>query len=107
MAVLFAAFAAHGAQAALITMGARGAVFSDGGQCWFLPAPNVPTANPIGSGDSVAAGYAAGLVGGQTPLASAILGIACGAANALTLMAGHVTKSAVRQLLPQITSTPV
>ena len=54
--------------------------------------------NPIGSGDSVAAGYAAGVVEGLSFLNCAVLGIACGAANAMTDLPGVVERSEVERL---------
>ncbi len=92
----------RGAQAALITMGAKGAVFSDSTGFWFLAAPKVQTANPIGSGDSVAAGYTAGLIDGLPLLDCAILGIACGSANALTPIPGLVHHEDVQRLRQEI-----
>lgn len=87
-----------GTQTALITMGARGAVFCDGKSFWMLHAPTVEVANPIGSGDSVAAGYVMGIVDGLSPLDSAILGIACGSANAMTPIPGEVQSEDVSRL---------
>ena len=40
--------------------------------------------NPIGSGDSLAAGLASAILRGQRMPDAAKLGIACGAANAMT-----------------------
>ena len=62
-----------GTKTALITMGAKGAILSDGKSFWHIVSPKVPTANPIGSGDSVSAGYAAGLVDGDAPLLPQVL----------------------------------
>jgi 1-phosphofructokinase family hexose kinase len=91
-----------GAQSALITMGAKGAVLSDGKQFWFIPAPKVKLSNPIGSGDSVAAGFAAGLVDGLPFLDCAIYGIACGSANAMTPVPGVVHKPDVERLRKEV-----
>jgi len=63
----------------------------------------VSAVNSVGSGDAFTAGLAAGLVDGQ-PLAEACrLGAACGAANAMTLMAGEVRHEDVKALLEQTT----
>lgn len=94
----------RGAQAALITMGAKGAVLSKGKRFWSLAAPKVAVSNPIGSGDSVAAGYAAGLVDGLPVVDCAILGIACGSANAMTPVPGCVHLDDVERLRRAITA---
>ena len=87
-----------GAQATLITMGAKGAVLSDGNQFWMIPSPQVCAVNPIGSGDAVTAGYTAGLMDGLSLTQCAILGIACGAANAITPIPGVVHLADVERL---------
>ena len=69
---------------------------------WSVKPPKVKAVNPIGSGDSMLAGIACALVQGQ-PMADAMrLGVACGAANALTETSGVVRTMDVRRLLRQI-----
>lgn len=97
---------AMGAQSALITMGAAGAVFYDGAEFQLIPAPAVKTVNAIGSGDSVAAGFAAGLVQKLPLLQCAILGIACGSANAMTATPGVVHPADVKRLRAEISVRP-
>ena len=92
----------RGAQTALITMGANGAVLAAEDTFWTLAAPKVVLNNPIGSGDSVAAGYTAGLVDGLPIVDCAILGIACGSANAMTPMPGCVHLDDVERLRREI-----
>ncbi len=90
-----------GAKNAVITLGAEGAMAFDGSEFWHVTSPKVSAVNSVGSGDAFTAGLAAGLVDGQ-PLAEACrLGAACGAANALTLMAGDVRAEDVKSLLEQ------
>ena len=95
-----------GAKQALITLGAKGAVFAAPAGQWRLISPKVTAVNPIGSGDSVAAGFTAGLVAGKSPLDCAKLGIACGAANALTPTPGVVRKQDVQRLLDEVRVEP-
>ena len=95
-----------GTECAMITMGAKGAVMSDGKEFWFIPAPKVKTSNPIGSGDSVAAGFAAGLVDGLSRRDCAIYGIACGAANAMTPLPGVVHREDVQRLRGEVQVEP-
>jgi tagatose 6-phosphate kinase len=90
-----------GAKNAVITLGAEGAMTFDGKEFCYVTSPKVTAVNSVGSGDAFTAGLAAGLVDGQ-PLAEACrLGAACGAANALTLMAGDMRVEDVKSLLEQ------
>jgi len=90
-----------GAKNAVITLGADGAMAFDGKEFWYVTSPKVSALNSVGSGDAFTAGLAAGLVDGQTLAEACRLGAACGAANALTLMAGEVRAEDVKGLLEQ------
>jgi tagatose 6-phosphate kinase len=89
---------ARGAQHVLVTLGARGAWLVSGDETWHLQPPTVRTVNPIGSGDSVTAGIAVGLVTGQPVLEAVTLGIACGTANAMTLTPATFDPRIAREL---------
>lgn len=94
----------RGVGSAIITMGAAGALAANGSLRLRLRVPGIQTINPIGSGDAVTAGIAVGLAR-KLPFAECCrLGLACGTANALTLLAGQVFPQDVDSLLPQITS---
>ena len=86
----------------VVTEGRSGAIVSDGTTLWRLHAPKVVAINPIGSGDSLAAGIATALVRGETMPDAAKLGIACGAANAMTTTSGVVDPATVKELLTQV-----
>lgn len=96
-----------GAQWVLITMGKDGALLTDGQRFWRLPIVPVPALNPIGSGDSFAAGLTTSLLQGQPLPDASRLGVACAAANALTLPAGHIEMDQVHRLLPQVRIEPI
>lgn len=91
-----------GATWALVTEGKAGAILSNGKQFWRVRSPAVQAVNPIGSGDSLAAGFAVAISRGQSPLDACKLGIACGAANAMTDRAGHVKREDVDRLAAQV-----
>jgi tagatose 6-phosphate kinase len=91
-----------GAGWALVTRGPRPAILCDGESFWTVHIPAVKAVNPIGSGDAVAAGLAASLSRGVAMPEACRLGIACGAANAMTALAGEVHQSDVQALLPQV-----
>jgi tagatose 6-phosphate kinase len=90
-----------GAKNAVITLGADGAMAFDGKEFWYVTSPKVTAVNSVGSGDAFTAGLAAGLVDGQQLAEACRLGAACGAANALTLMAGDLRPEDVKSLLEQ------
>ncbi len=88
--------------AAVVTLGAGGSMVSDGRSVWCISSPQVQALGAVGSGDAYAAGMAIGLTR-QLPLAEACaLGSACGAANALTPLAGHIDPGQVERLLKSV-----
>jgi tagatose 6-phosphate kinase len=97
---------AAGAEWAAVTLGREGLILSDGRSFWRVASPALEAVNPIGSGDAVAAGFACGFVRRQSMPEAARLAVACGAANALTTIAGQVKPGDVQRLLPQIHIAP-
>jgi tagatose 6-phosphate kinase len=87
-----------GAKWVVTTMGKDGAAATDGRSFWRIHAPAIEAVNPIGSGDSVAAGLAAALVRRLDLPEACRLAIACGSANALTERAGEVHTEDVHRL---------
>jgi len=88
-----------GAQWVVVTMGRDGAIASDGNGFWRVGTPQVQAVNPIGSGDSFAAGLAVALTVGPPMPEALVVGAACGVANAMTRVAGHVQPNDVSQFL--------
>jgi tagatose 6-phosphate kinase len=91
-----------GAQWVVVTQGAKDTIVSDGRSFHAIETPRVKVVNPIGSGDSLAAGLAVGLRRGMDVLNACVLGVACGAANAMTELAGHVSREDVERLQHEI-----
>ncbi len=91
-----------GAQNVLITDGGNAAWLLAGDAHFRLVPPVVQPVNPIGSGDAVAAGIALALLEGKDIVEAVRFGIACGTANTLTELAGHVDPTAVERLLPLV-----
>jgi fructose-1-phosphate kinase PfkB-like protein len=60
--------------------------------------PRVTAKNPVGSGDAMMAGIAVGLWRGESMVEAIRLGIACGAANAMTVEPGFVRLTDVKRL---------
>lgn len=92
----------HGAGWVVVTLGAAGAVASNGDEFWRVEIPTVPVVNPIGSGDSFAAGLAAGVDRGQDVRNALRLAAACGVANTMTPIAGFVRRDDVEALFGQV-----
>jgi tagatose 6-phosphate kinase len=94
--------AALGAQWVAVTLGKEGAMLSNGQDFWRISTPAVKTVSAIGSGDSFAAGLAAGIAQREEIPQACALAAACGAANALTSQAGRVNVADVKDLLSQV-----
>jgi tagatose 6-phosphate kinase len=92
----------RGAAWTLVTRGAAPAVLCNGREAWTFQVPQVRAINPIGSGDALAGGVAVALARGDGTVQACRLGIACGAANAMTLLAGQVRRSDVEALVAQV-----
>lgn len=106
-------------QAAMLELNARGArwvVITDGpncvqvssaGQVWKFQPPLISVVNPIGSGDSLAAGLAAQLDRGVDVLEAVRYGIAAAAENATKLLPCRLDPARIEQLLTQVEMTAV
>jgi tagatose 6-phosphate kinase len=93
----------------LVRVGPRHAVITDGAKSVYASEkpgravmmwkpPRVQAKNPIGSGDAMMAGIAVGLERGGSIAEAVYLGIACGAANAMTAEPGFVRLADVKRL---------
>lgn len=92
----------RGAQMALITDGPRGGWLVAEGAAWMARPPALTAVNPIGSGDAVTAGFLQAWLETGDPVQALRLGMACGAANALTRTPGEVDPAKVRELAGQV-----
>ncbi len=86
---------AAGAQWVLVTQGAHAVWLTSATDCLRFQPPIITPVNPIGSGDSLAAGIGWGLANGDDITRAVQLGIAAGVENALQLLPGRVTAEAV------------
>jgi 1-phosphofructokinase family hexose kinase len=81
-----------------VSLGAQGALAaSEAGICWARP-PALQIVSSIGSGDSLLAGLATGLLRGDDLPQALRLGVACGAADALTIGGGLIDAGEVQRL---------
>jgi 1-phosphofructokinase family hexose kinase len=91
-----------GATRVVISHGAKPARAFDGRERWAVHPPRVAAVNPIGSGDAMLAGIIAGMVRGENLREALRLGVACGAANALTETSGVIRSVDVGRLLREV-----
>jgi 1-phosphofructokinase family hexose kinase len=97
-AAALAELRAGGVELAAISLGARGAVAADNSGAWWACPPPISLVSSVGSGDSLLAGLATGLLRGL-PLPEALrLGVACGSADALTIGGGRIELAEVERL---------
>lgn len=97
---------ASGARWVVVTLGDEGAMASNGERFWRIVVPKVDVVSPIGSGDSFAAGLAVAITRGEAMPAALALGAACGVANAMTPVAGHVRPDDVAALMNELRVEP-
>ncbi|MDQ1610763.1 MAG: tagatose 6-phosphate kinase [Pyrinomonadaceae bacterium] len=90
-----------GAENAMVTSGAQGALLDFAGVRYKFVAPRVRAVNSVGSGDAALAAFAAALRQGLTPQAAGALAVAAGAANALH-GAGVCSADEIAELLPRV-----
>ena len=93
--------------AVVVTLGAGGAIAADAGGAWRVRVPGVPTRSAVGSGDAFAAGLVLGLVRKESLADACGLGAACGAANAMTDLAGHLSREDVERIRPEVRVGPL
>lgn len=85
----------------MVTLGKSGAIASDGMAVWRVHSPPVKAISAVGSGDAFAAGLGIALSNGEPLDAALKLAAACGAANAMTELAGHLRPEDVAHLREQ------
>jgi tagatose 6-phosphate kinase len=91
-----------GAGAIMVTTGPEGALAADDKRLYRARIPKVKVINSIGSGDACAAGLAAALTSGK-PFHDALkLSMACGVANAMTLLAAEVKREEVDKMVGRV-----
>lgn len=90
---------ARGPQAVIVTLGKDGAIATDRKGAWSAQTEPISVVSPVGSGDAVLTGAAEVLLRGGSLSQALRFGVACGAANALTLGGGIVRPSDVERLL--------
>lgn len=91
-----------GALVATVSLGAKGLLLVAPEGAWRALPPPVEAINTVGSGDSLVAGFAAGIARGLGAEEILRLAVGCGTANALTETVASVRQSDLEKLLPRI-----
>ncbi|NJP06899.1 MAG: hexose kinase [Chloroflexaceae bacterium] len=79
---------AKGIELGVVTLGAQGALAMNGHETVLAAPPSIRVISTVGSGDSLMAGLATGLLRGWSLREALHLGVACGAADALSIGGG-------------------
>ena len=83
----------------VISMGGQGALALDDAGCYVVKPPAIELRNPVGAGDALVAGLAAGLSQGKTLVDALRLGAACGASAVAQPGTGVGTRAEIYELM--------
>jgi tagatose 6-phosphate kinase len=99
------ALGARGIEMVVVSLGAEGALLATGGRVCHAAAPPQPPGNTVGSGDCLVGGIAVGLARGLPADEVLRLGVACGAANTMSVEQGYVRREHIEAMLPRVRSS--
>ncbi len=99
-------FHQKGVELVILSLGDEGALVSRGGEQYHVRPPEIQEVNAVGSGDSLLAGFAIGLLEDMDLQDMAVLGVAAGTANAMSWDIGHFSRAEVREVAQNVTITP-
>jgi len=93
-----------GAQMAILSLGAEGAVLVQAGsaEAWWAVPPKVKVVSAVGAGDSLVAGFVVGWLRTHSLVEAFRLGVACGTATALTPGTELCHRKDVRRLVGRV-----
>lgn len=86
----------------VVTLGADGAIVKHNKTIYRAKAPNITATNPVGSGDSVVAGFAAGIARGLADEELIKFGLSMGVLNALEEKTGHINVEKIEWAVGQM-----
>jgi 1-phosphofructokinase family hexose kinase len=92
----------RGAALVVVTLGDEGVLAIAAEGCWQASAPPVQVVNSAGSGDAFLGGLAVARLQGQDLETALRVAVACGAANAATIMPGQFEWGTVEALLTRV-----
>lgn len=91
----------------VVTLGASGAMVKYGEKLYRAQAPTIDAVNPVGSGDSVVAGFAAGLARGLKAEEGIQFGLSMGVLNAMEEKTGHINPGHIDWCMRRIAVTRI
>lgn len=91
----------------VVTLGAKGALIKQNDTIYRAEIPEVEAINPVGSGDSVLAGFAAGYSRGLKGVEWIQFGLTMGVLNAMEETTGEINPDKVDWCMQQIKVTPI
>ena len=91
---------AHGVKLAVVSMGAGGAIATDGDRAWHAKPPRIDLVSPVGSGDALIAAFIHELIRTGGIPDSLRYGVAAGTASAAQCGAGLCTPDSIAAVLP-------
>ena len=97
---------AAGARSALVTVGRHGVAGAAADGCFWIAAPSVAGAFPVGAGDSFVAGLAVALERGDALREATLAAVATGSASVAHPLAGGVDPALVARLQPALLLEP-
>ncbi|WP_404455511.1 1-phosphofructokinase [Virgibacillus necropolis] len=86
----------------VVTLGSDGALVKNGSYIYRVRAPQIKAVNPVGSGDSVIAGFASGMSRGLSGVELIKFGLAMGVLNAMEEQTGYVNPEKIDWCIKQI-----
>lgn len=96
-----------GAESVLITRGNASSLLAFGLELWRFTPPKVTTVNPIGCGDSLAAGIAVATQEGADLVEAVRFGMAAAAHNAEQLLPARLNRNRVEELVSEVQVTRI
>lgn len=103
-AAVLQALRGAGVELPVLSLGAQGALAVADEALLQAEPPALAARNAVGSGDCMLAGLAHALARGDGAAQALRLGVACGAANAVSDDTGHISAAAVAALLPRVST---
>jgi len=97
--------AEEGVALPVVSLGAQGVVVADADRLLHAHVAVPEVVNAVGSGDCLVAGMAVAISRGDNLEGALRLGVACGAANAMSRETGFLRRGDVEALLPRVTVT--
>lgn len=92
----------YGIELIIVSLGPDGSIVSYKDEIYRVEAPKIEAINPVGSGDSMVAGIAVGLIRGYDFEMLIKLATACGTANAMEKETGKVNINNVEKLMDKV-----